>query len=638
MAPGSRFSPERLSLRGYLTVFIILIIVVVAGFLMTVSYLSTREELISQYENLRTYSEENVLGAVALVDTGLRMYDNTLNDQMQDAFSDYVDAYNESGGDLARIDLPALKYEIQPGFSGALDLYVINESGVIVASTVPEVLGLDFKEWPEYYQSITDLRLGTSFAADRVVRSVPGAGDSSVTGTLRKFAYMPTPDHRYLLELGLESDAFFQERAGLSYSMISERIQQLNPNLVSVRIVDTNRVLVSDPSALNATEVNDPEIDRALSERRTFSTTDPASGTTTTYLFADLKDPASASDMSLVIELVYSGALLEEKLRSVLLLHLAIAGIAVGMGVVLAYGTSRLLTQPIKEIIEDVNTIARGDLDHPIRGMRNPEFTTLENSITIMIQRIREYSEELEREKTELQIASRIQLSFLPRTIPCIPGFGIAAVSIPAKEVGGDFYDIIDIGPGKTGLVIADVSGKGVPAALFMVLSRTTVRTSLRMMEVVAAAMADANRMISADADQGMFVTLFFGILDERTRAFTYSNAGHNPPMHFRAAAGEINLLTSTGMALGVVDDEVYSQETVLLNPGDVLVFYTDGVTEAMDRADRQFGEERLQKVIREFHHLPAAEIVTKIQEEIQAFGSGTPQFDDITVMVIRVD
>lgn len=638
MAPGSRFSPERLSLRGYLTVFIILIIVVVAGFLMTVSYLSTREELISQYENLRTYSEENVLGAVALVDTGLRMYDNTLNDRMQDAFSDYVDAYNKSGGDLARIDLAALKSKIQPGFSGALDLYIINESGVIVASTVPEVLGLDFKEWPEYYQSITDLRLGTSFAADRVVRSVPSAGDSSVTGTLRKFAYMPTPDHRYLLELGLESDAFFQERAGLSYSMIAKRIQELNPNLLSVRIVDTNRVLVSDPSALNATEVTDPEIDRALSERRTFSTTDPASGTTTTYLFADLKDPASASDMSLVIELVYSGALLEEKLRSVLLLHLAIAGIAVGMGVVLAFGTSRLLTQPIKEIIEDVDTIARGDLDHPIRGMRNPEFTTLENSITIMIQRIREYSEELEREKTELQIASRIQLSFLPRVIPRIPGFGIAAISIPAKEVGGDFYDIIDIGQGKTGLVIADVSGKGVPAALFMVLSRTTVRTSLRMMGVVAAAMSDANRMICADADQGMFVTLFFGILDERTRAFTYSNAGHNPPMHFRAATGEIALMTSTGMALGVVEEEVYTQETVTLHSGDVLVFYTDGVTEALDRDDRQFGEERLQKVIREFHQLPATGIVTKIQEEIQAFVAGTPQFDDITLMVIRVD
>ncbi|MDD1715643.1 MAG: SpoIIE family protein phosphatase, partial [Methanolinea sp.] len=527
---------------------------------------------------------------------------------------------------------------LQPGFSGTLDLYVINESGVIVASTVPEVLGLDFKEWPDYYRAITDIRMGNSFAADRVVRSVPSAGDSSVTGTLRKFAYMPTPDHRYLFELGLESDAFFQERAGLSYSVIAERIQDLNPNLVSIRIVDTNRVLVSDPSGSNATEVNDPQVDRALLDRETFATSDPVNGTTTTYLFADLKDPASASDMSLVIELVYSDALLDKNLNSVLLLHLAIAGIAVGMGVVLAYGTGRLLTRPIKEIIEDVDTIARGDLDHPIRGMKNPEFTMLEKSITIMIHRIREYSEELEREKAELQIASQIQLSFLPRIIPSIPGFAIAAVSIPAKEVGGDFYDIIDLGPGKTGLVIADVSGKGVPAALFMVLSRTTVRASLRMMDVVGAALADANRMISADADRGMFVTLFFGILDEHARTFTYSNAGHNPPLCYRAATGKITLLTSTGMALGVMDDEEYSQETVFLQSGDVLVFYTDGVSEAMDCNYGQFGEDRLMDLVQRFHQLPAAELVAKIQEEIRTFVAETPQFDDITLMVIRVE
>ncbi|MDD1716263.1 MAG: hypothetical protein LUQ01_04625, partial [Methanolinea sp.] len=109
MAPGSRFSPERLSLREYLTVFIIIIIVVVAGFLATVSFLSIQEELVSQSEKLRSYSEENILEAVELVDTGLRMYDDTLNGQMQDAFTEYMEAYNESGGDLARIDLAALK-------------------------------------------------------------------------------------------------------------------------------------------------------------------------------------------------------------------------------------------------------------------------------------------------------------------------------------------------------------------------------------------------------------------------------------------------------------------------------------------------------------------------------------------------
>ncbi|MBP1928865.1 serine phosphatase RsbU (regulator of sigma subunit) [Methanolinea mesophila] len=636
MPRRSSLSLERLSLRAYLTVFIVIIIIAVAAFLTTVSYVSTRDQLITQNENLQAYIEENVLESVKLVDTGLRLYDSTLNRQMQDAFPLYLDAYDASGGDIAAINLTALKSTLQPGFSGTLDLYAINESGVIVASTVPAVMGLDFQQYPDYYQSITRLREGSSFAADRVVRSIPSTEEGTVTGTLRKFAYFPTPDHRYLLEMGLESDAFFQERTDLSYATIAERTLQLDPNLVSVRIVDTNRVLVSVPTGTNGTLVEDPGIDRALATRQTFSVADPAGGTVTTYLFADLKDPAAASDPSLVIEMVNSGALLEAELHQILVLHFLVALIAVGMGVVLAYGTARMLTRPIREIIEDVDTIARGDLDHPIRGMENPEFTMLENSITIMIQRIREYSEALEREKAELRIASHIQLSFLPRKVPRIEGFDIAAVSTPAREVGGDFYDIIDLGKERTGLVIADVAGKGVPAALFMVLSRTTVRTSARMKEPVAAAVTDANRMISADADQGMFVTLVLGILDHRAREFTYGNAGHNPPLHYRDSTGEIIPLSPTGMALGVDEDAIYTQAAVTLDPGDLLVFYTDGVVEAEDAAHGQFGEDRLVAVIRQHHDLTAAGVLAKIQEAIGEFIAGAPQYDDLTILVLR--
>jgi len=340
--------------------------------------------------------------------------------------------------------------------------------------------------------------------------------------------------------------------------------------------------------------------------------------------------------MSLVIELVYSGALLQEKLRHVLFLHVLIGSIAVGMGVVLAYGTSRLLTRPIKDIIEDVDTIARGDLDHPIRGMQNPEFTSLENSITTMIQRIRDYSQEIAREKAELQIAATIQLSFLPRVLPRIEGYGIAAASLPAREVGGDFYDLIDLGDTKTGFVIADVAGKGVPAALFMVLSRTTVRFSMQKTGGVSRAMADANRMISADADQGMFVTLFFGILDPRSGVFRYANAGHNPPLHYHAATGEITQLRVTGMAIGVDSDQEYGEDAVTLQQGDILVFYTDGVVEAINIQEEAFGEERLHGVIHRSCHLSAAGLLQEMHEQVQVFVGSAPQFDDITLMVLK--
>ncbi|MFA5294299.1 MAG: SpoIIE family protein phosphatase [Methanoregulaceae archaeon] len=636
MPPVSRFSLENLSLRSYMAVCFALIIIVVAGFLISISYYDIREELIAQNENLRVYGERYVIESVVLVDTGLRLYDNTLNEQMEEAFPAYLASYQASGGEIAKIDLDELKRSLEPGFSGTLDLYIIDESGVIVASTVPAVLGLDFRQFPDYFQAITRIREGDSFAVDRVVRSIPSTSEGTVTGTLRKFAYMPTPDHRYLLEIGLESDAFFKERTDLSYHGIAARLLGLNPNLVSVRIIDTNRVLVSDPTAPDAVRTDDPAIDLVLANRRGYATTDPTSDTTTSYLFADLKDPAAASDMSLVIELVYSGALLQEKLRHVLFLHVLIGSIAVGMGVVLAYGTSRLLTRPIKDIIEDVDTIARGDLDHPIRSMQNPEFTSLENSITTMIQRIRDYSQEIAREKAELQIAATIQLSFLPRTLPRVEGYDIAAASLPAREVGGDFYDLIDLGAGKTGFVIADVAGKGVPAALFMVLSRTTVRFSMQKTGGVSRAMADANRMISVDADQGMFVTLFFGILDPRSGVFRYANAGHNPPLHYHAATGEITQLRVTGMAIGVDSDQEYGEDAVTLRQGDILVFYTDGVVEAINTREEAFGEERLHDLIIRACNLPAAGLLQEMHHQVQEFAGGAPQFDDITLVVLK--
>lgn len=636
MPPVSRFSLENLSLRSYMAVCFALIIIVVAGFLISISYFDTREELIARNEILQDYAERYVTESVVLVDTGLRLYDNTLNEQMEAAFPAYLASYQASDGDIEGIDLEELKRSLEPGFSGTLDLYIINESGVIVASTVPAVLGLDFRQFPDYFQAITRIRLGDSFAADRVVRSVPSASEGTVTGILRKFAYMPTPDHRYILEMGLESDAFFKERTDLSYPGIATRLLGLNPNLVSVRIIDTNRVLVSDPTAPDAVRVDDPAIDRILATRQGYSLTDSPSDTTTSYIFADLADPDTVSDMSLVIELVYSGALLREKMWQTFILHVLIGSLAVGMGVALAYGTSRLITRPIKEIIEDVDTIARGDLDHPIRSMQNPEFTSLENSISTMIQRIRDYSKEIEREKAELQIAATIQLSFLPRTIPRVEGYDIAAASLPAREVGGDFYDLIDLGDGKTGFVIADVAGKGVPAALFMVLSRTTVRFSMQKTGGVSRAMADANRMISADADQGMFVTLFFGILDALSGVFRYANAGHNPPLHYHAATGEITQLRITGMAIGVDGDQEYGEDAVTLQQGDILVFYTDGIVEAINTREEAFGEERLHGVIHRSCHLSAAGLLQEMHEQVQVFVGGAPQFDDITLMVLK--
>jgi len=249
---------------------------------------------------------------------------------------------------------------------------------------------------------------------------------------------------------------------------------------------------------------------------------------------------------------------------------------------------------------------------------------------------------EIARKNAELEIAAEIQRSFLPEEVPQIEGFDIAGRSIPAKEVGGDFFDVIPLeviplpGP-RMGLLIADVSGKGVPAALFMALSRVIVRVSATWFTKTSETIRQANSIISADSKTGMFVTLFYGVLDGEARTLTYVNAGHNPPIIFHRGSTETDELPATGIALGILDDAEYTQSTAGLVPGDIVVLYTDGVTEAINEKEEMFETERLVSTVREASAGTAAEIVDRIIGAVSAFSGPAPQYDDITLMVVKV-
>jgi sigma-B regulation protein RsbU (phosphoserine phosphatase) len=249
---------------------------------------------------------------------------------------------------------------------------------------------------------------------------------------------------------------------------------------------------------------------------------------------------------------------------------------------------------------------------------------------------------EMERKNTELAIAAEIQQSFLPDTITQVEGFDIAARSVMAKEVGGDFFDIIPlevvpIGNGQLGIMIADVSGKGIPAALFMALSRIVVRVNATWYgRRPATAIRDANTIIANDSKSGMFVTLFYGYLDAGSRTLTYVNAGHNPPLHYRAADNTITELEATGIAMGVIGDADYEQADVHLAPGDILILYTDGITEAENEQQEMFDLSRLQETILASRSLTAKEMSAAILDAVRKFTRGYPQSDDITLMIIR--
>jgi PAS domain S-box-containing protein len=253
----------------------------------------------------------------------------------------------------------------------------------------------------------------------------------------------------------------------------------------------------------------------------------------------------------------------------------------------------------------------------------------------------REMEGRLARSNAELQIAAEIQKSFMPEVIPQMPGVDIAARTVMAKEVGGDFFDVIPyeimvLDKGMLGLLVADVSGKGVPAALFMALSRIVVRVNALWHRDPAKAIYSANNTIAHDAKSGMFVTLFFGLLNEKDHSLTYVNAGHNPPLIFRSHDAMFGRLLPTGIALGAMENQKYRSQSLKIEKGDVVVMYTDGVTESINSKEELFGEKRLSEVIHRNAHQSAQVILEQILSSVKLFAGDMPQFDDITLLVIK--
>ncbi len=237
----------------------------------------------------------------------------------------------------------------------------------------------------------------------------------------------------------------------------------------------------------------------------------------------------------------------------------------------------------------------------------------------------------------ELRVARQVQASLIPRDVPHLTGWDFAALWQPAHIVSGDFYDFVPISQSPAqGMLIGDVSDKGMPAALFMVLVRSTIRASIMTECCPADFIAHANRLICADTANGMFVTLCYAQFNPLTGELVYVNAGHNPPLLLRKAEDRFVELTRTGMALGVDESGQFEQLAEQLDPGDLLVLYTDGVTDATDTQEREFGKARFRQVILNQRQATAQEMVTAAQDALREFVGAAPQFDDIAVVVVK--
>jgi len=239
-----------------------------------------------------------------------------------------------------------------------------------------------------------------------------------------------------------------------------------------------------------------------------------------------------------------------------------------------------------------------------------------------------------ERLEREMQLAREIQTTFLPEHIPSIPGWELDIHWSPARQVGGDFYDLINMGDGRIGLVIADVADKGMPAALFMILARTLVRAAARDNKSPSEILMQVNDLLVPDSKHGMFITVLIAVFSPNEGIITFANAGHNPPIIHRTN-NILQELPPTGMALGILENIPIGQQTITIDPGEKLIFYTDGITEAFSDEDEMFGVDRLREAITSCHEFNASLTLALIEQKLSEFLEGASQSDDITIAAL---
>jgi serine phosphatase RsbU (regulator of sigma subunit) len=292
--------------------------------------------------------------------------------------------------------------------------------------------------------------------------------------------------------------------------------------------------------------------------------------------------------------------------------------------------------------------IARGNmlgvLNIDIRGVGSTSFSerdievarTFANHAAVALENAQLYQESVARVEQELEIARRIQANLFPRQLPSVSGLSIAARCLPARETGGDFYDMVDMGS-RIGVIVGDVSGKSLPAAMLMAVARSTSRSEARNHEMPWVVLTETNRWLVDDVPKNAFVALSYAVVDPQQRRMTLSNGGQLSPL-LRRADGSTSFVTApSALPLGMLIDTKYGQVEIDLAPDDTILFYTDGIVEAHDKCRGLFGFERLEALLARWGHLPPDDLIALILIEVARFAEGTPTHDDMTLVAVRV-
>ncbi|HSC27620.1 MAG TPA: SpoIIE family protein phosphatase [Vicinamibacterales bacterium] len=342
---------------------------------------------------------------------------------------------------------------------------------------------------------------------------------------------------------------------------------------------------------------------------------------------------------------VAEGVLLLLIFFAVLFLIIWLAALVMGLAL------ARSMTSSIHELFMGTERVRQGDFTHRIDIRTKDQLGELAgsfNQMTGSIENLLQTAAEKKRLDEELRIARQIQMSLLPRGPVGIPGLSVTALCVPAREVGGDYYDFFPLGPQRVGVLIADVSGKGTSAALYMAVLKGIVLSLSQIYQSPRQLLLEVNRIISDNLDSRSFITVTYAVIDLAARHMTYARAGHTPLIYVPGpAAGNrgAQVLTPNGLVLGLRIDgaaekfaELLEEQRVPLHQGDILVFYTDGITEAMNARSDLFGESRLSRIVEDHSHLESGELRERILREIEAFVGSADQHDDMTMILIKVE
>lgn len=311
---------------------------------------------------------------------------------------------------------------------------------------------------------------------------------------------------------------------------------------------------------------------------------------------------------------------------------------------VAAFLLGRLLTRPIRVLVRDLRSVSRGDLDHQSQVNSSDELGDLARAFNIMTRSLRVAEEARMAQKTlehDLAVATRIQTRLLPDEVPEVPGIDIAAYYVSAKEVGGDYYDFIPIKPHHLGVVVADVSGKGIPAALVMTMTRSLLRMASEKEPSPAKTVLKVNRVLSADMNPGMFVTMAYLVLDLQTHEAQLVRCGHNAPYLYRSGTRKLLALESGGIAFGLdrggtLFSAQLQIQRIAFETGDLLVLYSDGIVEGKNSRGDDYGDQRLMEVVSAHAESSARDLIEVVIEDLKSHRRGAAQSDDITLLVVK--